>query len=192
MLHDPSSYHIRPYPLENTGSRPLSHRQANEGRSSSWVGDDQRMPGVVCFCCSFVKIQLVMEQRAHIRNPSKFALFGQSTCPNPIGPQSGRHEPMEPMLRVIGKSRTCHSSGACPRESNCNCSARSSSWVVPSSSLPSSLRTDLPPPRDLFSPVRHMSKHALNTGGPMTPPCSPTRSPAQQLSAPIPVATPCQ
>ncbi|KAH7358340.1 hypothetical protein B0T11DRAFT_284246 [Plectosphaerella cucumerina] len=43
------SYHIRPHPLENTGSRPLSQSQANEGRSSSWVGDDQRMPGVVCF-----------------------------------------------------------------------------------------------------------------------------------------------
>jgi hypothetical protein len=41
--------HIRPYPLENTGSRPLSHSQASEGRISSWVGDDQRIPAVVCF-----------------------------------------------------------------------------------------------------------------------------------------------
>ena len=41
--------HIRPYPLENSGSRLLSHRQASEGQTSSWVGDDQRIPGVVCF-----------------------------------------------------------------------------------------------------------------------------------------------
>ena len=44
------NYHIRPYPLENSGSRPLSHRQTSEGQTSSWVGDDQRIPGVVCFC----------------------------------------------------------------------------------------------------------------------------------------------
>ena len=42
------NFHIRPYPLENSGSRPLSHRQASEGQTSSWVGDDQRIPGVVC------------------------------------------------------------------------------------------------------------------------------------------------
>ncbi len=41
--------HIRPYPLENTGSRPLSPSQASESQISSWVGDDQRIPGVVCF-----------------------------------------------------------------------------------------------------------------------------------------------
>ena len=44
-----TNFHIRPYPLENSGSRPLSHRQASEGQTSSWVGDDQRIPGVVCF-----------------------------------------------------------------------------------------------------------------------------------------------
>ena len=43
--------HIRPYPVENTGSRPLSQSQAAEGLISSWVGDDQRIPAVVCFCC---------------------------------------------------------------------------------------------------------------------------------------------
>ena len=49
------NFHIRPYPLENSGSRPLSHRQASEGQTSSWVGDHQRIPGVVCsfFLCSF-------------------------------------------------------------------------------------------------------------------------------------------
>ena len=46
-------YHIRPYPVENTGSHPLSQSQAAEGLISSWVGDDQRIPAVVCvfFCC---------------------------------------------------------------------------------------------------------------------------------------------
>jgi hypothetical protein len=44
-----SNFHIRPYLPENTGSRPLSHSQAGKGRISSWVGDDQRIPAVVCF-----------------------------------------------------------------------------------------------------------------------------------------------
>ncbi|KAL2142718.1 hypothetical protein VTI28DRAFT_806 [Corynascus sepedonium] len=48
--HSVTDYHIRPYLLGNSGSRPLSQRQTNKGSSSSWVGDDQRMPGVVCFC----------------------------------------------------------------------------------------------------------------------------------------------
>lgn len=38
----------RPYPLDSMGSRPLSHRQTSDSWSSSRVGDDQRMPGVVC------------------------------------------------------------------------------------------------------------------------------------------------
>ena len=42
------SKHIRPYLVENTGSRPLSHSQAAKGLISSWVGDDQRIPAVVC------------------------------------------------------------------------------------------------------------------------------------------------
>jgi hypothetical protein len=41
--------HIRPKVVENTGSRPLSHSQATNRRISSWVGDDQRIPAVVCF-----------------------------------------------------------------------------------------------------------------------------------------------
>jgi hypothetical protein len=45
--------HIRPKPSESTGSRPLSLSQAEERRTSSWVGDDQRIPGVVCFFCPF-------------------------------------------------------------------------------------------------------------------------------------------
>src|SRR6478609_6854750 len=44
-----TSKHIRPYLQENTGSRPLSHSQACKGRISSWVGDDQRIPAVVCY-----------------------------------------------------------------------------------------------------------------------------------------------
>jgi hypothetical protein len=42
--------HIRPYLLENSGSRPLSHRQARKVQINSWVVDDQRIPAVVCFC----------------------------------------------------------------------------------------------------------------------------------------------
>jgi hypothetical protein len=45
--------HIRPYPLKNSRSRPLSYRQASEGPTSSWVADDQRIPGAVCFCPFF-------------------------------------------------------------------------------------------------------------------------------------------
>ena len=45
--------HIRPYLVENTGSRPLSQSQAAKGLISSWVGDDQRIPAVVCFLVSF-------------------------------------------------------------------------------------------------------------------------------------------
>jgi hypothetical protein len=47
-----ASNHIRPKLVENTGSRPLPHRQAAKRRISSWVGDDQRIPGVVCSFCS--------------------------------------------------------------------------------------------------------------------------------------------
>ena len=53
MIRDSDQiHHIRPYPLENSGSRPLSHRQASEGQTSSWVGDDQRIP----WCCMFFNI----------------------------------------------------------------------------------------------------------------------------------------
>jgi hypothetical protein len=38
----------------NTGSRLLSARQACKGQISSWVGDDQRTPAVVC-CFVFAK-----------------------------------------------------------------------------------------------------------------------------------------
>ena len=40
--------HIRPQAPENSGSRLLSPRQASERQTSSWVGDDQRIPDVVC------------------------------------------------------------------------------------------------------------------------------------------------
>ena len=40
--------YIRPKLVENTGSRLLSQSQATKRWISSWVGDDQRMPGVVC------------------------------------------------------------------------------------------------------------------------------------------------
>ncbi|KAL7910082.1 hypothetical protein GGI35DRAFT_354599 [Trichoderma velutinum] len=49
----PEIKHIRPYPLEYTGSRPLSQRQANERQISSQVGDHWRTPAVVCFGASF-------------------------------------------------------------------------------------------------------------------------------------------
>ncbi|SCN65386.1 uncharacterized protein FFB20_01603 [Fusarium fujikuroi] len=45
--HDSFIKHIRPKLVENTGSRPLSHSQAAKRWISSWVGDDQRIPGVV-------------------------------------------------------------------------------------------------------------------------------------------------
>ena len=45
-IFNPYKY-IRPYPRENTGSRPLSPSQTRESQISSWVGD-QRIPGVVC------------------------------------------------------------------------------------------------------------------------------------------------
>ncbi|QBZ59209.1 hypothetical protein PoMZ_04170 [Pyricularia oryzae] len=41
--------HIRPYPLEYTGSRPLSPSQTSEGRTSTQVGDHWGILGVVCF-----------------------------------------------------------------------------------------------------------------------------------------------
>ena len=44
-----SFFHIRPQPPEKSGSRLISERQTSERRISSWVGDDQRTPGVVCF-----------------------------------------------------------------------------------------------------------------------------------------------
>ena len=46
--------HIRPKLVENTGSRLLPHHQAAKRRISSWVGDDQRIPGVVCFLVSSI------------------------------------------------------------------------------------------------------------------------------------------
>jgi hypothetical protein len=53
MFPNQTSYHIRPQLVENTGSRPLPHRQAAKRRISSWVGDDQRIPGVVCLLLVF-------------------------------------------------------------------------------------------------------------------------------------------
>jgi hypothetical protein len=46
------SHRIRPKLAENTGSRPLAQSQAAKRRISSWVGDDQRIPSVVCFFAS--------------------------------------------------------------------------------------------------------------------------------------------
>ena len=45
-----STHHIRPYPRESTGSRPLSPSQTRESRTSTQVGDDWGILGVVCFC----------------------------------------------------------------------------------------------------------------------------------------------
>ncbi|PYI25025.1 hypothetical protein BP00DRAFT_124564, partial [Aspergillus indologenus CBS 114.80] len=41
--------HIRPQGVENRASRPLSRTQATRREVSSWVGDHQRIPSVVCF-----------------------------------------------------------------------------------------------------------------------------------------------
>ncbi|VBB80310.1 Putative protein of unknown function [Podospora comata] len=41
--------HIRPYAVENTGSRPLSPSQTTDGQTSTQVGDHWGIPGVVCF-----------------------------------------------------------------------------------------------------------------------------------------------
>ncbi|TVY54572.1 hypothetical protein LCER1_G005429 [Lachnellula cervina] len=38
---------------ENWASRPLCHTQASDRQISSWVGDHQRIPAVVCFCLFF-------------------------------------------------------------------------------------------------------------------------------------------
>ena len=40
--------HIRPYPEGSTGSRQIPPSESSEGPISSWVGDDQRIPAVVC------------------------------------------------------------------------------------------------------------------------------------------------
>ncbi|KAI7925747.1 hypothetical protein M0657_004062 [Pyricularia oryzae] len=48
--------HIRPYPLEYTGSRPLSPSQTSEGRTSTQVGDHWGILGVVCFWVSFLAL----------------------------------------------------------------------------------------------------------------------------------------
>ncbi|KAL2024703.1 hypothetical protein VTK56DRAFT_6904 [Thermocarpiscus australiensis] len=42
------SGHIRPYPLESTASRPFRPSQTSEGRTSTQVGDDWGIRGVVC------------------------------------------------------------------------------------------------------------------------------------------------
>ena len=41
--------HIRPQTEENMVSRPLCLNQASDRSVSSWVGDHQRIPVVVCF-----------------------------------------------------------------------------------------------------------------------------------------------
>ncbi|OJJ75278.1 hypothetical protein ASPBRDRAFT_482066 [Aspergillus brasiliensis CBS 101740] len=40
--------YIRPQGVENRASRPLSRTQATRREVSSWVGDHQRIPSVVC------------------------------------------------------------------------------------------------------------------------------------------------
>jgi hypothetical protein len=45
--------HIRPQTEENWASRPLCHTQASDRQISSWVGDHQRIPAVVCFLFLF-------------------------------------------------------------------------------------------------------------------------------------------
>ena len=42
-------WYIRPYLEEKMASRPLCLNKDSKGLTSSWVGDDQRIPAVVCF-----------------------------------------------------------------------------------------------------------------------------------------------
>jgi hypothetical protein len=42
-----------PQTKENWASRPLCHTQASDRQISSWVGDHQRIPAVVCFFFGF-------------------------------------------------------------------------------------------------------------------------------------------
>ena len=46
-------FHIRPQTEENRASRSLCHTQASDRQISSWVGDHQRIPAVVCFFLAF-------------------------------------------------------------------------------------------------------------------------------------------
>ena len=51
MLYEPmvtKIEYIRPQGVENRASRPLSCTQATRREVSSWVGDYQRIPSVVC------------------------------------------------------------------------------------------------------------------------------------------------
>jgi hypothetical protein len=84
MLQTTRNCHIRPKPLENTGSRPLSLSQAKERRTSSWVGDDQRIPGVVCFYFSlfiyfFLKEKGKTRMVCHVYYSSPAVLFACSS-----------------------------------------------------------------------------------------------------------------
>ncbi|EHA23286.1 hypothetical protein ASPNIDRAFT_37299 [Aspergillus niger ATCC 1015] len=47
LLHERNKY-IRPQGVENRASRPLSRTQATRRDVSSWVGDHQRIPSVLC------------------------------------------------------------------------------------------------------------------------------------------------
>ena len=46
--------HIQPQTEENWASRPLCHTQASDRQISSWLGDHQRIPAVVCFILSAI------------------------------------------------------------------------------------------------------------------------------------------
>ena len=66
-------WHIRPYSLEYSGSRLLPVRQTSEGQISSWVGDDQRTPAVVCFLLSFCRDWLFRKELVLSSNYRWFA-----------------------------------------------------------------------------------------------------------------------
>ncbi|KAL2024298.1 hypothetical protein VTK56DRAFT_8780 [Thermocarpiscus australiensis] len=95
--------HIRPYPLESTASRPLCPSQTSEGRTSSWVGDDQRIPGVVC---SFLPFFFVV---------FGFWFFGRLTYSLSVLGRlvSAQARALNPPSSLWPDSSSCHPDQAC-------------------------------------------------------------------------------
>jgi hypothetical protein len=66
MLEIKHFCHIRPQTEENWASRPLCHTQASDRQISSWVGDHQRIPAVVCFYIFFAFVTSTANRNAGI------------------------------------------------------------------------------------------------------------------------------
>ena len=65
----PDEEHIRPQTEENMVSRPLCLNQASDRSVSSWVGDHQRIPVVVCFFSFAMKSQPNLLRKLDQRRP---------------------------------------------------------------------------------------------------------------------------